>query len=103
MEEQLLDNQTKKIVKMEHPAASSIQTTGILGLVFSFLFGIVGLILNIVTLARAGGAMREVMSDPDRYYETSLSKIRAGRTCAIIGLSLQGLAVLVLILVLSAS
>lgn len=88
---------------MEHPSASSIQTTGILGLVFTFVFGIVGLILNIITLSKAGGAMREVMAEPDKYYETSLKKIRTGRTCSIIGLSLQGLVLIIVIAVVAAA
>lgn len=103
MEEQLLDNHTKKIVKMEHPSAASIQTLGILGLVFTFLLGIVGLILNIIALSKAGNATREIQAEPDKYYETSLSKIRAGRTCAIIGLSLQALAIIVVILIAGAN
>ncbi len=89
--------------QIDHPKASSIQTLGIMGLIFTFLFGIVGLILNIIALAMGGGAMSEINASPGKYTDASRSKIKGGRTCAIIGLSIQGFAILVLILVLAAN
>lgn len=89
--------------QIDHPKASTIQTLGILGLILTFLFGIVGLILNIVALSMSGGAMAEINANPGQYTETSRSKIKGGRTCAIIGLSIQAFAIVVLVLILAAN
>jgi hypothetical protein len=89
--------------QIDHPKASSVQTLGIMGLIFTFLFGIVGLILNIIALSSGGSAMNEINSNPGRYTDASRSKIKAGRTCAIIGLSIQGFAIIVVLLALAAS
>jgi hypothetical protein len=89
--------------QIDHPKGATVNTLGILGLVLTFLFGIVGLILNIVCLSIASGARADVRANPGMYTEASISKIKAGRTCAIIGLSIQGFAILVLIVVLIAA
>jgi hypothetical protein len=87
----------------DHPSSSNIHLLGILGLVFTFVFGIAGLIMSIICLSNASKAMGEVNANPGMYTEISIGKIRTGRTCAIVGLSIQGFAVLVLLLVLATS
>lgn len=89
--------------QMDHPKASSVQTLGIMGLIFTFLFGIVGLILNIIALSSSGSAMSDINSNPGKYTDSSRSKIKAGRTCAIIGLSIQGFALIVVLLIVIAN
>ena len=90
-------------MQMDHPKASTIYSLGIIGLVLTFLAGIIGLILNIINLAIASGVMKDINSNPGRYSEASVKKIRSGRTCSIVGLSIQGAVVLILILVLVAA
>jgi hypothetical protein len=90
-------------MQMDHPSASSVNTLGIMGLIFTFLFGIVGLILNIICLSKSGSALSDINANPGRYSEASIKKIKSGRTCSIIGLSIQGAAILILILVLAAN
>lgn len=89
--------------QIDHPRAGNVHTLGVLGLVFTFVFGIVGLILNIVCLSIAGGVLNEVNSNPGKYTEASVRKIRSGRTCAIVGLSIQGAAVLIVLLLIAAN
>ena len=88
--------------QIDHPKASSINTLGIIGLILTFLFGIVGLILNIICLSMSGGAMGDIKANPGKYTEASIKKVKGGRTCAIVGLSIQGAAILILLLALIA-
>jgi hypothetical protein len=67
------------------PNSGGILTLGILGIV---LAGGIGLILSIIALSMAPGAIRLYEQNPGRYTESSLRNVKAGRTCAIIGLSL---------------
>ncbi len=89
--------------QMDHPKASTIQTLGIVGLILTFLLGIVGLILNIIALSMSGGVLSEIDNNPGRYSDVSRRKVKSGRTCAIIGLSIQAFVVVVLVLVLLAN
>lgn len=89
--------------QMDHPRASTINSLGILGLVLTFVFGIVGLIINIIALAMSGSAMGEVNGNPGRYSDASIRKIKSGRTCAIVGLSIQGAAIIIILLVVAAN
>jgi hypothetical protein len=83
------------------PKDSSILTTGIIALPFSF--GIVGIILSIVTLVNASSSMRLYNENPEKYLEASVKKVRSGRVCAIVSLSLFGLGLLIAIVVISAN
>lgn len=89
--------------QMDHPKASSIQTLGIMGLIFTFLFWIVGLVLNIIALSQAGNALSEINANPGKYSQASVSKVKAGRTCAIIGLSVLGLVLVIVLLAVAAN
>jgi hypothetical protein len=66
--------------------ASNLQLMGILSIVFAFCCGCVGLILGIIVLVQAGGvttALQQYGSPPDL-----MGKVSTGKTCAIIGLVL---------------
>ncbi|MCX6312309.1 MAG: DUF4190 domain-containing protein [Bacteroidetes bacterium] len=82
---------------IEHPSAASINTTGVLGLIFTFVVAIVGLILNIITISKSGTALREIANSPGKYSEASIRKIKGGRTCSIIGLSIHGFILLIVL------
>ena len=75
------------------PKDSSILATGIIALPFSF--GIIGIILSIVTLVNASSSLQTYRSNPDRYLESSLKKVRSGRVCAIVSLSIFGATILI--------
>jgi hypothetical protein len=75
------------------PNATAVLVLGICSIVVCSLCGIVGLIL-------ANQDMRLYNQTPDLYTEGSLSNIKAGRICSIIGVVLLGLGLLVFIVAL---
>lgn len=66
--------------------AGGILTMGIISI--PFCLGFIGLILAIVTLTRSGKALALYKENPYQYTEKSYKKVKAGRTCAIVSLSL---------------
>lgn len=77
------------------PNSGAVLTCGIIGIVLSF--GLFGIILNIIAISLAGGAIRKYNEQPGRYTAQSLSRVKAGRTCGIIGLALFVVMVLIVI------
>jgi uncharacterized membrane protein len=66
--------------------AGNIQLMGILSIVFAFCCGCVGIVLSIIVLVQAGGvttALAQYGSPPEL-----MSKVSTGKMCAIIGLVL---------------
>lgn len=62
-----------------------------------FALGIIGLILAIATIVQSKKAIEEYNSNPGIYRAHSLKKVKAGRTCAIISLSLFALGIILVI------
>jgi M penetrans paralogue family 26 len=77
------------------PNATAVLVLGICSIVVCSLCGIIGLIL-------ANQDMRLYNQNPDLYTESSLSNIKAGRICSIIGVVLLGLGLLVFLVALMA-
>ena len=77
------------------PKDTSILTTGIIALPFSF--GLIGIILSIITLANASSSLRTYRVEPNKYLESSLKKVKSGKVCAIVSLSLFGATILVIL------
>jgi hypothetical protein len=66
--------------------AGNIQLMGILSIVFAFCCGCVGLVLSIVVLVQAPttlAMLQQIGSPPDL-----VGKVNTGKTCAIVGLAL---------------
>ena len=82
------------------PNAGGILALGILSILFA---GILGIILSIIALSMAGTARNRYEAQPDRYTESSWSRVKAGKVCAIIGLCLLGLVLLLVVVVAAAS
>lgn len=83
------------------PGAGGVLTTGILSIIFGF--GLIGLILGIVTLSNAKRQMELYYNNPERYDVNSFNRVKSGRTCGIVGLSMFGLGLVILLLVLAAA
>jgi hypothetical protein len=75
------------------PNATAVLVLGILSIVVCSICGIIGLVL-------ANRDLRLYNSHPEMYTEGSLSNLKAGRVCSIIGVVLLGLAFLYFIFVL---
>ena|SRR3989338_6358058 len=79
------------------PNSGGILALGILSIVFA---GSVGLILGIIGMSMAGPALRNYAENPGKYTESSLKNAKAGKVCSIIGTSLAGAVLLILLFAL---
>lgn len=75
------------------PGAGGTLTLGILAIIFSI--GLLGPIFGIIALSKASKAINEYNLYPGRYTPSSLSRVKAGKTCGIIGLSLFGFMIII--------
>ncbi|MFL5764996.1 MAG: hypothetical protein ACJ77K_13715 [Bacteroidia bacterium] len=71
----------------ELPDASSAQTLGILSIIFC---GLIGMILAIISLSKVKECQRLLSENPGSYTANSISKMKTGKVCSIISLSLLG-------------
>lgn len=86
------------VAQKDLEGAGGILAMGIISI--PFFGGIIGLVLSIITLSRSSKALTLYNENPQDYTESSYKKVKAGRVCSIVSLSLLGL-VLVLILVIT--
>ncbi|MFC4230345.1 CCC motif membrane protein [Parasediminibacterium paludis] len=70
------------------PNATAVLVLGILGIVLACCYG-GGLILSIIALVLYGKDNNLYVASPELYTEASLKNAKAGRVCAIIGLSVS--------------
>ena len=73
------------------PNATSVLVLGILSIVVCFITGIIALVMS-------KKDMTLYAANPEAYTEASYKNIKAGRICAIIGIVLQGIGLLIYIL-----
>jgi hypothetical protein len=100
MEREILDDlEVTSKPKADLIGAGGVLATGIISI--PFFAGLIGLILAIVTLSRAKQALRVYNESPNSYTESSFKKVRAGKVCAIVSLSLSGLALLIFLAITS--
>ncbi|MEQ1799614.1 MAG: CCC motif membrane protein [Lacibacter sp.] len=74
------------------PNATAVLVLGILSIVVCFITGIIALVM-------AKKEMALYNANPGMYTPASLSNIKTGRICAIIGIVLQGVAVLIYLII----
>lgn len=72
--------------KQDLPNATTILVLGILSLVFCWCYGIIGLILGIITVVMANGQRKNYLASPDVYTESSYKNVNSGRICGIIAI-----------------
>ena len=72
------------------PNSTAVLVLGILSIVTCWVYGVVGLILGIIALVLAKKD-REVFETNQTAYALSYKNTKAGKVCAIIGVSLSGL------------
>ena len=76
------------------PSSGGILAMGIISIV---LAGLIGVILAIIALSLSGKAEREYKTNPGEYREGSYKNMKAGKVCAIIGISISVLAIIIII------
>lgn len=80
------------------PDSTAVLVLGILSIIGSFCYGIVGLILGIIAVALAGRPERLYRQNPTKYSNSSYGNLKAGRVCGIIGICISALFVLGMLL-----
>ncbi len=83
------------------PNATAILVLGIVSIVGCCLYGTVGFICGIIALVMAAKARELYKSNPGLYTEASYKNMNGGRICAIIGLTLSLLYIILIIILIS--
>jgi len=94
MEEQQINPQNQQ----QLPNSVGVLVLGILSIVFCFCYGIIGMTLGIISLVLANKANKLYLESPQNYTEASFKNMKAGKICAIVGVSLSSLYILLLII-----
>ncbi|WP_378175853.1 CCC motif membrane protein [Aquimarina sp. SS2-1] len=81
--------------KQQLPNATLVLVFGIISIVTCFCYGILGLIFGIVALVISKQSMKLYNENPELYY--GYENLKAGRICAIVGISLSALYVLFIV------
>jgi hypothetical protein len=79
------------------PNSVGVLVLGILSIVFCWCYGILSIILGIITLVLANQGEKAYQLNPSIYTLASYKNLKAGKVCAIIGLSLAALFIIFLI------
>jgi hypothetical protein len=79
------------------PNSVGVLVLGILSIVFCWCYGILAIILGIIALVLAGQGEKAYMANQQAYTLASYKNLRAGKICAIVGLSLGAVYIIVLV------
>lgn len=101
MEENIVDNNltTPFSGKPQLPNATGTLVLGITSIVFCWCYGFVGIALGIIALAISSKSWKMLKENPDGY--EGAGNLKAGRICAIIGLSLSSVLIVFWIIYLA--
>ncbi len=83
------------------PNATAVLVLGIISIVGCFCYGVVGIVCGIIALVLAKKDNRMYLVNPAMYRASSYSNLKAGRVCAIIGLILSAIYLLLCIVVIA--
>lgn len=83
------------------PNATAVLVLGIISIVGCFCYGVIGIICGIIALILSGKDKNLYRANPAMYTPGSYNNLSAGRVCAIIGLVLSLLYIVLLIVVLA--
>ncbi|MDO9374979.1 MAG: CCC motif membrane protein [Bacteroidota bacterium] len=97
MEHPDLLNPTNYNAQQNLPNATTVLVLGIISIVGSFCYGIVGLVCGIVGLILANRDKKLYLETPDLYSPSSFSTSSAGRVCSIIGIVLSCLVIVIMV------
>ena len=82
------------------PNSTAVLVLGIISIVGCACYGIVGIVCGIIALVLNGKDMRLYNANTSAYTTGSLKNLKAGKVCAIIGLSLSALYIIYVIAIL---
>jgi len=86
-----MENQTQPTYQNQQPLpnATAILVLGIISIALCWCYGIIGITLGIIALVLSGKSSALYNSNPGAYTLSSYNNAKAGKVCAIIGLSLS--------------
>jgi hypothetical protein len=82
------------------PNSSAVLILGILSIALCWCYGLFSVVMAIVALVLASSGEREYRLNPSLYSVSSYKNLKAGKTCAIIGLCLAALSIISMIIYL---
>ena len=85
-------NNNELLTLLPIPEAKKSKRLGYSSLLFSFIYGLPGLILAIISLLKANKALRCYRQQPEIYDPSSLQDVMIARLSAMMGLLFSGLA-----------
>ncbi|MBS1917017.1 MAG: DUF4190 domain-containing protein [Bacteroidetes bacterium] len=83
------------------PNGTAVLVLGIISIVGCFCYGLVGLICGIIALILSSKDLKLYNANPSEYTPGSLSNLKSGRICAIIGLSLSVIYFLIVVFIIA--
>lgn len=86
LQKKMQDTKPHPPFKEQLPNATLILILGIISILTSFIYGIVGLICGIIALILSRQARALYAQSPERYTQDSYNQLEIGRICAIIGI-----------------
>lgn len=86
------------VFELTLPNATAVLVLGILSIITCFCYGFFGLVFSIIALVLASKDNALYVANPKKYTLSSYNNLKAGRVCAIIGLSVSALFLMGLIL-----
>ncbi len=85
--------------KKDLVGAGNVLVLGIVSI--PFCFGLIGLIMALNALSRSKLILENYNQHPELYTESSYKKVKAGRTCAFVSLSILTVGVLLMLILTS--
>jgi hypothetical protein len=83
------------------PNATAVLVMGIISIPVCFCyitFGIVGIVLGVISIILANKDLKAYNENPNAYTRQSISNLKGGRVCAIVGLSLNALCFVLMVI-----
>jgi hypothetical protein len=80
------------------PNSVPVLVLGILSITFCWCYGLLSVILAIIALVMASEGEKQYRLNPQLYSLASYKNLKAGKTCAVIGLCLAIISVLIVII-----
>jgi len=100
METNELNYQQPYSRQLQLPNATAVLVLGIMSIILCCCWGIMGLICGIIAIVLAKKDMAVYYANPDLYTDASFKNLKAGRICAIRGVSFSALYMAIVIILL---
>lgn len=93
-----MENQNNNTLLQSVPNSTATLVLGILSIVFCWCYGIIGLTLAIIAIVISKKGKTDYENNPESFTRSSYNNLKAGRICAIIGLSLSAVYVVYILI-----